>query len=392
MENIDTAQGLMQEFAAATGLVGEDRAPRRYLWTDAFAACNYVGLFARTGEQAYLDLALKLVDQVHEVLAKHRKDSVHTGWLSGLPEQAARLHPTSAGLRIGKPLDERKANEAPDATLEWEQDGQYFHYLTRWMHALDCIALQTRTPVYNRWARELARAAHDAFVYVPAPGAGKMMYWKMSIDLSRPLVQSMGHHDPLDGLVTCQQLQATAERLSEGTREPEPPLSLAPQIRDYAAMCVGRRWATEDELGIGCMLCTARTVAQLVADGRVEDSGLLDALLSDCLGSLRAFAAHNRLGYPADHRLAFRELGLAIGLQAIAKIQQCLDQGGPHFKHSHHLSTVATRLAQFSSLYTVIVNFWLASPHRSARTWLDHADINNVMLATSLAPDGYLLD
>ena len=38
----------------------------------------------------------------------------------------------------------------------------------------------------------------------------KRMYWKLSIDLSRPLVASMGQHDPLDGLVTCAQLEATA--------------------------------------------------------------------------------------------------------------------------------------------------------------------------------------
>lgn len=36
------------------------------------------------------------------------------------------------------------------------------------------------------------------------------MYWKMSIDLSSPLVPSMGQHDPLDGLITYLQLQATA--------------------------------------------------------------------------------------------------------------------------------------------------------------------------------------
>lgn len=32
----------------------------------------------------------------------------------------------------------------------------------------------------------------------------------MSTDLSRPLVASMGQHDPLDGLITCTQLETTA--------------------------------------------------------------------------------------------------------------------------------------------------------------------------------------
>jgi len=35
------------------------------------------------------------------------------------------------------------------------------------------------------------------------------MYWKMSIDLSYPLVVSMGHQAPLDGFITYNQLQAT---------------------------------------------------------------------------------------------------------------------------------------------------------------------------------------
>ena len=39
------------------------------------------------------------------------------------------------------------------------------------------------------------------------------MYWKMSIDLTRPLVPSMGQHDPLDGLVTYNELQLTATRV-----------------------------------------------------------------------------------------------------------------------------------------------------------------------------------
>jgi len=34
--------------------------------------------------------------------------------------------------------------------------------------------------------------------------------------------------------------------------------------------------------------------------------------------------------------------------------------------------------------------FWSDPAHRRARSWLAHRDINEVMLATSLAPDGYL--
>jgi hypothetical protein len=37
---------------------------------------------------------------------------------------------------------------------------------------------------------------------VPPPDKRPCIYWKMSIDLSRALVPSMGQHDPLDGFVT----------------------------------------------------------------------------------------------------------------------------------------------------------------------------------------------
>ena len=103
-------------------------------------------------------------------------------------------NPTRGGLRIGKPLPERAASEAPDERQEWQRDGQYFHYLTRWMHALRAVGHATQSDVPLRWARELALTAHRAFSYRPRPGARLRMVWKMSIDLTRPLVASMGQH------------------------------------------------------------------------------------------------------------------------------------------------------------------------------------------------------
>ena len=58
------AADIMNEFALNTGLVSDSSTPRRYLWTDAFAVCNFVELYKQNGEKKYLELALKLVDQV----------------------------------------------------------------------------------------------------------------------------------------------------------------------------------------------------------------------------------------------------------------------------------------------------------------------------------------
>jgi hypothetical protein len=54
------------------------------------------------------------------------------------------------GLRIGKPLKERGANEPIDESLEWDRDGQYFHYLTKWMHALCRAAFLVATRLDGR--------------------------------------------------------------------------------------------------------------------------------------------------------------------------------------------------------------------------------------------------
>jgi hypothetical protein len=186
-ENNDSrllAQEIMIDFARLTGLSPAGKSPRRYLWTDAFAVCNFLGLHRQGGNDFYRQLALDLVDQVHNVLGRHREDDSRTGWISGLDEKEGKEHPTKGGLRIGKTMKERKRTEPADECLEWDRDGQYFHYLTKWMHALNCVSRITGDSTYNVWATELARTAHETFVYIPFPGAQKRMYWKMSIDLS----------------------------------------------------------------------------------------------------------------------------------------------------------------------------------------------------------------
>ena len=51
-----------------TGLCPRAQEQRRYLWTDAFAVCNFLELFQRTSDQQYRRCAEKLIYQVHRVL------------------------------------------------------------------------------------------------------------------------------------------------------------------------------------------------------------------------------------------------------------------------------------------------------------------------------------
>jgi hypothetical protein len=315
------AAAILQEFAARTGLTSAEK-PQRYLWTDAFAVYTWLGL----GEAG---LARRLIGQVHEVLGVSRD-----------PE-----HPTARGLRIGKPLPERAPDEPYDPQLEWERDGQYYHYLTKWMLALERAARATGEQCYHRWAVELAQAAHSAFAY--PPGAPARLYWKMSVDLSRPLVPSMGMHDPLDGLATV----AT--------------LGLERETRELARLCEGRTWATDDALGAGGLLLDALMLA------RLDFKPLLRQVLADAEASVAAAARSPALHLPAVQRLAFRELGLALGLHAAPLLG-------------------SKSLMRYLPLADQLEQFWLSPRHQAATSWIEHRDINAVTLAACLAPEGSL--
>jgi hypothetical protein len=381
MEPLEEAAEIMMRFAERTGL-GADRSPRRYLWTDAFAVCNFIGLAQATGDDRYTALALRLVDQVHEVLGSYRADDQRVGRIGGLSDEDGKVHPTRGGLRIGKALPERKVSEPLDERLEWERDGQYFHYLTKWMHALDQVARWTRQAQFNAWARELAEVAHAAFSY--ASQGGRRMVWKMSTDLQRPLVSSMGHHDPLDGFITAVQLQTTRSSLGSTGSEP----TLEREAADFAKMIQGQDWTTADPLGLGGLLMDASRVAQLMRLGAFAGGELLDDLLSSALPGLSYWNRQNDSGLPASQRLAFRELGLAIGLSGIELIDEAV--GREDLALSAKTSEGLEALTPYAYLGSEIRSFWLDPEHREARTWSEHRDINEVMLATSLVPSGFL--
>jgi len=89
------------------------------------------------------------------------------------------------------------------------------------------------------------------------------------------------------------------------------------------------------------------------------------------------------------NRLAFREFGLSIGLQAIERLQGLIDQYSSVFK-KHDVHSRIRRLMEYVDLRGLIHAFWLERDNRESGSWTEHCDINMVMLATSLSPDGYL--
>jgi hypothetical protein len=122
--------------------------------------------------------------------------------------------------------------------------------------------------------------------------------------------------------------------------------------------------ATADPLGIGGLLVDAYRLHQL---GR--EPALRDAILVAARAGLAHYDKRGEVRRPAVQRLAFRELGLAIGLAAVERME-------------------VGDFARFMPLRDAIIELWPA--HREDPTYLEHQDINDVMLATSLLPNGFL--
>lgn len=258
-------------------------------------------------------------------------------------------------------------------------------YLTKWMHSLNCVSRVAGDPTYTRWAIELARTAHARFTYFPPTVSRKRMYWKMSIDLTRPLVASMGQHDPLDGFVTYGELQETAESLEES-----PPFDLNPEIADMAKICCGIHLATDDPLGIGGLLFDAWRVAQLIIKGRLEDQGRLESIANSALIGIELFIKNGLMEYPAEYRLAFRELGLSIGLSAVENMKKGIGENPEMFSQESRLTRLTENLMEYLPLRKTIEQFWIDDKNRQTSTWTEHLDINMAMLATSVAPHEFL--
>ena len=387
MNKVAICKNIMDAFASSTGLHNAGINVSRYLWTDAFAVCNYLELYRQTTDDHYLHLALKLIDQVHQVLGKYRADDSRVGWISNLSEEEGSEHPAIGGLRIGKNLKERQKDEPFNERLEWKRDGQYFHYLTKWMRALNLTTHYTDDPIYSRWALELARTAHSRFTYTVPGDQPLRMYWKMSTDLSYPLVPSMGQHDPLDALISYLQLQAALETRDDLPSE----LNLAQEISAMRSVCARQRWATADSLGIGGLLTDACTLLQLLIHKEVGEWKLLSDLLEDATHGLAALVQSNTLDQPAHYRLAFRELGLSIGLHAVEWMQDLMDQHAGLVADQPNLATQINLLSRFLPLIEPLEAYWLRPASQQEKTWLEHENINSVMLATSLASQAYLV-
>ncbi|KAK4938556.1 hypothetical protein LTR10_020987 [Elasticomyces elasticus] len=244
----------------------------RYLWTDGFAVVNFLTLHRTTNDSRYLTFAMNLVTTVHNILG-YTRDGNHR--LPGATDD----HPLNGGLRIGKHDD-----AGPDS------DGQYFHYLTVWMFALNRMSLVTNDKWYNEQAVSLAKAVLPHFM-TNTSSARPRMYWKLSTDLSHPLVESEGNLDPIDGLPTVQDEIALLKKI------------LDTKWRDYSS---------SDTLDLGMTLWTAHWL--------VSEEAWAATLSRRAVHCLKTLVQHGHFEESTRRRLAFREFGTALGLRAAFRI------------------------------------------------------------------------
>jgi len=252
----------------------------RYLWTDAYGVCNYITLYNETKDTQYLNAAKALIQDVHNTLGKDRVGRHRLG--SSTDED-----PLLGGLRIGK-IDEEGT---PDG------DGQYFHYLTKWMFALNRMSIATNDYNYNRLAIQLAASIHPHFVYNRESNRPRM-YWKISIDMSKPLTRSEGNLDPYDGYITYRIL-----------RDHSPDNSILHQeIKDMEKMVNSKyeNYSSDDPLDLGEAVWISHWY---------PDEAWSKSLATKSLTSLENLWKQGLFQTSPSYRLAFREFGTTLGTQ-----------------------------------------------------------------------------
>jgi len=231
---------------------------QRYLWTDAFGVVNLLSLYKKLGEEKYLIQAEEVVNNVYKVLGRKK------------------------GLRIG---------EQPD------RDGQYYHYLAKWMYALNEFG--KIKPEYHCKAVDLVKQIHPHFI---VPGRG--VIWKMKEDLSGPYPgYGYGGLDFYEGYTVYRLIDETA---------------LSSEISDMNNLIQKdfHHFKCTQDLGLGDMLWHCHFFPQEEWSKLIKDRccKTLNAMWRD-KGNDGGYFVRD-IKYEPNYILSFGNSGISIGLQA----------------------------------------------------------------------------
>jgi len=154
-------------------------------------------------------------------------------------------------------------------------------------------------------------------------------------------------------------------------------------------MARGGSWETDDPLGVGGLLMDASRMGQLMKEDALTDGGLLGQILRAALPGLDAISTNGSLDLPAEERLAFRELGLSIGLKGVGLVRESLVARADLYGNNANMRLVQ-ELMRHLHLAEKVESFWSRPESQGTKAWEEHRDINSVMLATSMDPRGFL--
>ena len=147
----DRAAAILRGYAGRTGLAPASGTPTRYLWTTRSRSARTSGSTRRPANPpvapARSRWSSRSTPSSGAAGARRR-----TGWIGNLPSEGA-IHrrPQVSGSA------DRSPNAGPSnrsTTGSMDRDGQYYHYLTKWTHALCRASRVTGDPVYGVWAAE----------------------------------------------------------------------------------------------------------------------------------------------------------------------------------------------------------------------------------------------
>ena len=131
-----------------------------------------------------------------------------------------------------------------------------------------------------------------------------------------------------------------------------------------ADICRGMDLRTDDPLGIGGLLADASRIVQLAVQGGRDYGKVLESLLDSALYGLASCSRRGFFDLPAGRRLAFRELGLAIGLAGVTELQRCILLNPEVFTDHDSLQRKARAILRYVPVGNAIKEFWRSATNR----------------------------
>lgn len=336
------------EEAGPCGDQQDDAPQRRYLWTDAFGVLAFVSLadmfetIDLKQANAYREAAHKLIDVVHGTLGKPRSSKS----TDAMTVDSTMPSPTGyIGVRIGKV----ESRQVTDYGMRY--DGQYFHYLDKWLLAL------ARAGRVDDGIR-IAKSSFPYFFDRGHDGTGWNggIRWKLSVNGSPPpeLERAHASDDTLVALIVFSIL--------EHHKPPDVTLSLQEEIGLLQTALVGYRpRVTDDPLGWGL-------------------EALYDRFLEGRPRSTKLRALHSRALHPHHiTSLPFRLYGAMIGARL----------AGPSVAQPSLVDELV-ELAWRHELQYIRNSTAAPGPVPAQKNVEHHSSINRVMLAMCLLCPGAL--